>query len=230
MATANATSFEGFSPKMLKFLGQLKQNNTREWFQKNRETYETEVMEPSKAFVEAVGEKLPRISADIRAEAKVNGSIRRINRDTRFSKDKTPYKNHLEFHFLQGEGKMRPGYYLAIKPDSLGIGAGMYCMKPVVESYREAVADDQRGKMLANAIKRASKNGYQVGGDQLKRVPRGYDAEHPRANLLRHTGLYVAKDMPIPNELHAASLVGLCIGEFKKLSPVVEWETMLLDG
>jgi len=228
MTTTDTTTFQGFSGKTLKFLRQLGRNNNRDWFQENRTTYDEELMEPAKAFVAAMGEKLPGISPDIRAEPKVNGSIRRINRDTRFSKDKTPYKTHLEFHFLQGEGKERPGYYLTIKADSLGIGAGMCCMKPVLEQYREAVAGSQ-GKMLVSAVRRAEKAGYRTEGEQLKRVPRGYDADHERADLLRHTGLYVAKDVSIPEEFHSRSLVPLCIREFRKLANFVEWQTMLVD-
>ena len=228
MTTTDTSTFQGFSAKMLTFLSQLGRNNNRDWFQKNRATYDDELMEPAKAFVEAMGEKLPGISPDIRAEPRVNGSIRRINRDTRFSKDKTPYKTHLEFHFLQGEGKERPAYYLAIKADSFGIGAGMYCMKPVLEQYREAVSGPQ-GKMLVSAVGRAEKEGYKTGGEQLKRVPRGYDADHERADLLRHTGLYVAKDILIPKEFHSRSLVPFCIREFRKLANFVEWQTMLVD-
>ncbi len=228
MATTHTPTFQGFSPELLKFLDQLGRNNNREWFQKNRETYDAEFMAPAKAFVEALGAKLPSISPDIRAEPRVNGSIRRIHRDTRFSKDKTPYKTHLEFHFLQGEGKYRPGYYLAIKANSLGIGAGMYCMRRVLDKYRDAVAGSE-GNILAAAIRKAEKANYQTGGEQLKRVPRGYDPDHQRADLLRHTGLFVAKDISIPKEFHSRSLVQLCIREFKKLSLVVDWQTMLVQ-
>jgi len=96
MSTPASTTFAGFPPEGLAFLDGLARDNTKAYFDAHRATYESALLEPAKAFVVALGEELhTRVSPAIRAEPRVNGSILRINRDTRFSADKTPYKDHL---------------------------------------------------------------------------------------------------------------------------------------
>jgi uncharacterized protein (TIGR02453 family) len=97
MSTHTSTAFAGFPPEGLAFLEGLGRDNTKAYFDAHRATYESALLEPAKAFVVALGEELrARVSPGIRAEPRVNGSILRINRDTRFSADKTPYKDHLD--------------------------------------------------------------------------------------------------------------------------------------
>src|SRR5690242_13666408 len=100
---AGAGVFQGFSPELPQFLGALRDNNTREWFQAHRAEYEQLLLEPAREFVIALGELLKaQLGQDIHAEPKVHGSILAINRDVRFSPDKTPYKTHLDLWFWQG--------------------------------------------------------------------------------------------------------------------------------
>ena len=124
--------FEDFSRELPTFLGDLTANNSKKWFDAHRKDYEALYVEPAKAFVEAMGPALQKLSPGVRAEPRVNGSLMRINRDTRFSKDKTPYKTTLDLMFTEGEGKMRlcPGFYFRISADELGMGAGMHGFDP----------------------------------------------------------------------------------------------------
>jgi uncharacterized protein (TIGR02453 family) len=97
--------FAGFGKDTIRFLSGLSANNKAEWFNAHRADYEAHYIEPAKDFVVAVADPLAKLAPGIHAEPKVNGSIFRINRDIRFSKDKTPYKDHLDLWFWQGERK-----------------------------------------------------------------------------------------------------------------------------
>src|SRR5262249_21978378 len=98
-------AFAGFQYELLEFLAGLRAHNDRTWFQAHREEYESLLLEPARDFVEAMGEELARFAPDVNADPRVGGSIFRIARDTRFSKDKRPYKDHLDLWFWQGAGK-----------------------------------------------------------------------------------------------------------------------------
>jgi uncharacterized protein (TIGR02453 family) len=224
-------AFNGFTQGSLDFLKSLVENNNRDWFLEHKKVYEAELLEPAKQFVESIAAGLFEISSDLRAEPRVNGSISRINRDTRFSKDKTPYKGHMGFHFAQGSGKDRPGYFLRFTPDNLGLGAGIYSFdKDLLSKYREAVASDNRGQALAATVDEVKEAGHHVGGERFKRVPRGYNPNHPRANLLRHGGLYAYTELAIPGEFFSRSFPFFCATRFEKLSPLMNWLVGLVDG
>ena len=107
------------------FLRDLSAHNDREWFDAHRADYQAAYVEPAKAFVAAVAPELERIAPRVCAEPRVLGSIFRINRDTRFSRDKRPYKEHLDLWFWEGERRTaRSGFYLRVTPELVGIGAG----------------------------------------------------------------------------------------------------------
>ena len=106
-------AFEGFPKGTAKFLTALAKNNDRAWLEKNRKAYDEDLIEPALAFVEAMGPELRKISRGVRAEPRVGGSVMRMNRDTRFAKDKSPYKTHLDIFFWEGDQKGwdRPGFF-----------------------------------------------------------------------------------------------------------------------
>ena len=109
---AKHETFAGFPKGLPRFFAQLEKNNNRDWFESHREDYEELYVEPAKAFVSAIAPGLWNISSAVRAEPRINGSIMRINRDTRFSKDKKPYKNGLHFLFREGPRAMQAGHAL----------------------------------------------------------------------------------------------------------------------
>lgn len=217
-------AFTGFPKQAITFLRRLEKNNNREWFEAHRPDYEQYVMGPSKEFVAAMGERLDAFDPAIEAEPRVNGSIRRINRDTRFSKDKTPYKNHLDFVFPHGGFKGRPAYWVRISPRQLHVGTGMYQLDPeLLAEWRERVGDDDTGKALADALTKLRRAKYGVYGEHYKRVPKGFEADHPREDLLRYSGIHVGMDVPHPDQLSSKALPTYVIGHFKKLRPVTDW-------
>jgi uncharacterized protein (TIGR02453 family) len=219
-------AFEGFPPAALAFLRELGENNTREWFQAHREDYETLLLEPARDFVVAMGEELRAIGADVQADPRVNGSIFRINRDTRFSKDKRPYKDHLDLWFWEGDGPSRlcPGYWFRLTERELILGAGRHHLEPpFLERFREAVADPDRGGALQRAVERVRADGNEVGGQRYKRVPAGYDVPPEREDLLRHDGLYAYTELAPPAETHTPDFPRFCATRWRGLKPVQDW-------
>ena len=151
----------------------------------------------------------------------------RINRDTRFSRDKRPYKTHLDLWFPQGAGasRERPGFWFRLTPERLILGAGMHHFeRPLLERFREAVADPERGAELVDAVDKVRAAGGEVGGQTYKRVPAGYDVDERRGELLRHSGLYAWVDhVPPPPETHTPGFPAFCVERYAALVPVQRW-------
>ncbi len=218
--------FSGFPKEGSAFLMGLEKNNKKEWFDAHRDEYENSVLEPAKLFVEAMGQRLHAISKNIHAEPRVNGSIRRINRDVRFSKDKSPYKNHLDLQFWEG-GTERCGscsFLFRMYHDRVVLGVGVYeFSKPGLDAYRRAVVETKSGTALEAAAAKAKKAGYDVGGQHYKRVPSGFDPEHKRATYLLHTALYAGKRHELPADVSNKKFTAFCFNEYKKLLPLHQW-------
>lgn len=219
--------FNGFPPGCLKFYEQLRQNNTKTWFGEHREDFEKDVMAPARLFVHDMGMALKQISPDIIADPRVNRSIFRPFRDTRFSHDKTPYKTHLGIFFWEGRlAKMDcPGYYFHLEPPTVMLGVGNHCFsKDILTLYRNCVVDPVLGKELAKAVKSiTSKSGYEIGIQKYKQVPRGFDKNHANAKLLLFGGLTASCQMPAADFLGSSELVNFCFEKFKDMHPVHNW-------
>ena len=182
--------FKGFDPSLLAFLDELKRNNERDWFAQNKDRYETLVREPALDFIVAMGPHLDRIAPEFEAVAKkTGGSLMRVFRDTRFGRDKTPYKTNVGIQFRHNQGKdvHAPGYYMHIEPGQHFIGAGMWRPDPdSLARIRDAIA--QRTKAWKSATDAAAfRRIYTLDGGALKRPPRGYPADHPMVEDLKRT-------------------------------------------
>ena len=220
-------SFSGFPKEALQFFDQLAINNTKTWFDQHKSDYETFVMAPAREFVLALGEQLRQLSPHVVADPRVNKSIFRIYRDTRFSQDKTPYKTNLALWFPVGdEGAKfeKPGYYVHLESQNLMLGVGIYRFSPqLLKAYRDAVIEMELGSQLVGLMAKLTKKGYGVGEKIFKRPPRGYNSDHPFVELLLYGGLTAGIDLGIPQEFHTPELVDLCFEIFIDLSPVVFW-------
>jgi uncharacterized protein (TIGR02453 family) len=218
-------SFEGFDPGLLAFLRELREHNDREWFHAHRDDYEELLLEPARDFVVALGEELRPDVPEIGADPRVNGSIFRIARDTRFARDKRPYKDHLDLWFWVGERKRRPGFWFRLTPEELLLGGGMHHFEPAqLERYRTAVVDDRRGGALRDEAERLRAAGYELGGRRYKRAPRGFDAPEDRAELLLHEGVFGWVELsPVPDEVFTAGFPGFCAQRYRPLAALVEW-------
>jgi len=175
-------STRSFSPELFGFLAELKENNTREWFQENKERYKTEVQEPLRSFISAFAAPLHSISPHFIADPRpTGGSMFRIYRDVRFSKDKSPYKTHAAAQFRHSSGKdaHAPGFYLHLEPGNVFVGAGSW--RPAGEALRQIrdaiVEDSARWRSVVED--RHFLEHHRLSGESLKRQPRGFDPEHP---------------------------------------------------
>jgi uncharacterized protein (TIGR02453 family) len=229
------TEFAGFPRELVAFYRDLAENNDREWFNERKDSYKANVLAPAQQFVMALGERLrilvPRIVADPAASGR--GSIFRIYRDTRFSKDKSPFKTYLGIFFWEGPGKKmeNPGFYFHLEPPKLLLATGIHVFpRPVLKAYREAVVDPELGAALVSAIDQVRSSGpYRVGEQHYKKVPRGYDASHPNAEYLLFNGLTASVEGDIPNELYSAAILDYCFDRFEDLLPLHRWLIQLMQ-
>lgn len=223
------TKFGGFPQEGLHFFEALAHNNNREWFQAHKKDYQDYLQGPAQTFVVALGERLKTISGNIQYDTRLNGSgsIMRIYRDIRFSKDKTPYKTNLGIIFWEGRGKKtdNPGFYFHLDAGGAMAHAGMHgFQKPMLTAYRDAVVDESLGRELAAILASLRDEGhYSIGGEHYKRVPRGYDPDHKRADLLRHNGLGVSSSLIDPATVASPELLDLCFDHFQKMAPLQQW-------
>jgi uncharacterized protein (TIGR02453 family) len=222
-------SFTGFPEEGLEFLEGLARNNNREWFEAHKADYRAYLLEPAQDFVVALGERLKLLSPEMAYDTRTNGSgsIMRIYRDLRFSKDKTPYNTNLRVVFWQGAGKKteNPGFFFGMDAHGAGLYGGLHGFpKPVLTAYQEAVADDALGAELEAALEPLRRAGvYEIGGERYKRVPRGYDPDHARADLLRYKGLYARSPQIEPPLLTTPELVEVCFEHCQAMAPLFHW-------
>ena len=209
--------FEGFPLGMLHFLGELSKHNNRTWFNANKQRYESDVREPALAFIEAMAPRLAKLSPHFRAEAKkVGGSLMRIHRDVRFSKDKRPYKTNvgIQFRHAAGSDVHAPGFYFHVEPDEVFLGVGIW--HPDSESLgkiRKAIDKDPAGWKKAKGGK-SFRDRYELAGDSLKRPPRGYDAEHPLIEDLKRKD-FIAVQQIDHDDLFGAGVVAETMANYR---------------
>jgi len=221
--------FEGFPAEGLAFLSDLVTYNEREWFIAHKAVYQRALVEPGQRFVAALGQRLQTLSPDLQYDTRTNGSgsMLRIYRDVRFSKDKSPYNTHMRFFFWEGAAKkmQNPGFYIWFDGQGGAVYAGMWRLdKALLAAFREAIADDRRGPELQALIASVQAAGpYTIGGSHYKRVPRGYPNDHPRAELLRYNGLHAAAPDLTTDQLTSPELVDVCLAHCQGMAPIVRW-------
>lgn len=228
MPTDPPAPFTGFGPQTVDFLAELRDNNDRAWLDANRDRYLEHWVAPARSFVVAAGEALREIAPDVVAEPKVNGSIFRINRDTRFTKDKAPYKDHLDLFFWDGvtRGRAVSGFYLRVTPEHVGLGVGAHGFQPAqLAKYREAVAGPVAGHALREAVAKVERAGFPVKGVHYKRTPAGHDTpqDPDLERLLRHNALSTGQDLDHPKVLGQKRFVAWCVSRWTKQLPLHRW-------
>jgi uncharacterized protein (TIGR02453 family) len=195
-----ATSTSPFSPDLFLFLQELIDNNNRQWFETNKERYITDVREPMSQFIVMMQESLHRISKHIHVDPRpTGGSMFRIYRDTRFSKDKTPYKTQAACHFRHGNRTDAHGlgFYMHVGPNGNTVGGGVWRPPTAVANMiRTRIAehpDQWRQTIGGKAFNEYFPDGIQ--GEQLKRVPRDFDPDHPLADTLRRKDFFLGSKL-----------------------------------
>jgi len=225
----DVSDFQGFPKEMLEFLQNLTHNNNREWFNEHKDVYRTKMLEPAQAFVMVMGARLRSLYPTLIADERTNGagSIFRIYRDARFSRDKTPYKTHLGILFWQGSRKKieNPGFYFQLEPGRMMLAAGVYEFpRKFIETFRQAVVDKKLGSSLVESVRRVEAAGdYTVERKHYKRIPAGYDPSSPNVDYLRYNALYAYTMGAVPEECYSQEIMDYCFDRFRAMSPIMDW-------
>jgi uncharacterized protein (TIGR02453 family) len=215
-----------FSSDLFRFLTELKRHNRRDWFEDNKERYERDVKAPVLRFIGDLAGPLRSVNPNFRADPKpVGGSMFRIHRDVRFAKDKSPYKTNVGAHFphLKGGRNVRaPGFYLHLSPGQSFAGGGLW--HPDGDGLQLV---RQRIVQRSAEWKRV-RAGLAIQGDALKRVPAGYDPEHPFADDLKLKDFYVMTQFA-DREVCSPAFMSRFLAACREASPLVAFLTRSLN-
>jgi uncharacterized protein (TIGR02453 family) len=193
-----AKRYAVFGEETLKFLRELRDNNNRDWFNEHKPRYEDQVLDVALNFIQSMHDPLQEFAPHFTAIPKrMGGSLMRIYRDTRFSKNKTPYKTNIGIQFRHEQAKdvHSPGFYVHIDPEQVFLGAGMWRPESAaLAAIRQRIGDKQAEWLRARDDKGFSRH-FRLGGESLKRPPRGYDKEHPMIVDIRRKDFIAIKNM-----------------------------------
>lgn len=220
------TEFAGIPKSLPAFLAELAENNSREWFAENRDRFQTLAVGPCLALIDALAPKLAAMNPPHKAIAATNRSLRRIYRDTRFSKDKTPYYTYLHLIFWAGDHPMRsPGLHVVFTAGGLGLGAGLWGFdKQTLRRYREAIADGGKRKALGDALQQARQAGCHLEAPVLKRVPAGLEVPQEAEKLARQKGIVVRnRNEAYDDAVFSSNCADYLIGRLEPLCGVDRW-------
>ena len=220
-----------FTADALRFLKGLARNNRREWFEAHRRDYETSVLFPMRDFVEEMDVRLAGMAPEMVGDPK--RSIFRIYRDVRFGKDKSPYKTHAACWFFHADATSRvgreahgggAGFYFHLQPGASFVAGGLWMPpRPGLLRIRAAIAKDTRAfEKIALAPGLRRRMGALSQESALKRVPRGYDADHPAARWLRLQSFTVGRSLS-DAEVTGAKLASTLSTDYKTITPLVRW-------
>ncbi|MFK8022785.1 MAG: DUF2461 domain-containing protein [Ilumatobacter sp.] len=218
--------FGGFGPDALDFLRGLAADNSKAYFDAHRPIYESQIAAPMKSLVVEVGGRLAKVvDHDLQYEPRVGRSLFRINRDLRFSADKTPYQTHLDAIWWTGKvPKQSAAFILRLTPDSLLTGAGMRGLAGAsLSAFRNAVAREPGVELaeLVGALEREP--GATRSDPSRKRVPKGFPADHQRADLLVCDGFHMSVEEPLPGTFVDVSFARSAADRLARFAALQTW-------
>lgn len=219
-----------FSPASLQFLNKLAQNNSRDWFKAHQDEYENSVRTPALRFIEQMQPGILAISSKLTAvPKKVGGSLMRPQRDSRFSKDKTPYKTNvgIQFRHFQGKDVHAPGLYLHIAPEGCFIAAGIWHPESkALSAIRQCI--DENPNAYQKALQALQSQGFIMDGDSLSRPPRGYDKTHPLLAELKRKDFIAVKNIDF-EELCKPDAINFCTEQFQHCAQLMAYLCFALE-
>ncbi len=220
-------SFTGFPKEGLAFFRELAKHNKREWFEEHRAAWDEGIVPAMAGLCGELQARLADVLPGLTCVPRIGGSLYRLNRDIRFSKDKSPYKTHAAAILWDGPEKHgSPGIYLHVAPDEIIFAGGIWIFEEegALDRYRKRVAQESTGEKLAAALAVAKKAGLTPAAHEtLARVPRGWPQEHPRADLLKQKGLVVSKAQKPAAWVHSEELLDRAEAAARAYAPVHEW-------
>nr|WP_281272235.1 DUF2461 domain-containing protein [Nocardioides marmorisolisilvae] len=203
------STFQGFPEAALDFYDDLEMDNTKSFWEAHKAIYTESVKAPMTALTEALG---PEFGTP---------KVFRPFRDVRFAKDKTPYKTHQGAFIAAGPAC---GFYVEISARGVRTGGGFYeASGSDLARIRTSIDVEATGKQLQQILTKLEKAGFEIGGEKLKTSPRGYDADHPRIELLRHKSITVGRPYGFDKVIHSPKLVDAVRKDWRALRPLVDW-------
>ena len=220
-----------FTPASLSFLRGLARHNAKPWFEAHRESYENDVRAPMRELIEEMDVRLARIAPEITGDPK--RSMFRINRDIRFSRDKSPYKTHSACWFRHHDASHKvggeaeegsAGLYFHLQPGKSFVGAGIWMPpRPGLNKIRDAIAEDPRGfARLVDNPRSRRRFGRLDDESMLKRMPRGFAEDHPAARWLRYQSFTIGRELN-DKQVLGPTLPALLEADFRLMIPLVRW-------
>lgn len=219
-------AFNGFPESGLAFLRELAGHNDRDWFEAHRAAWDEGIVPAMLGWCGALQERLRDLMPNLAFVPRVGGSVLRLNRDVRFSRDKRPYETRVEAVMWEGaaERQEAPSVYLHVSPDEVVFGGGLFIFEEGrLDRYRKLLHNPASAERLSAALAAAKKAGLKPDGEKLPRPPRGFDPEGPFAELAKHKGLVVAKSAKPADWLHSAEALDKSEGAARAYGPLHCW-------
>ncbi len=212
-----------FTPKTLSFLRALKRNNNKDWFHAHREDYDNYIVAPNHALIAELSKELRKIYPEITV---TNRSISRINRDTRFSSNKDPYKTWVGFSFRDQTipDEAGPGLYFGYDMTGFLFGCGKWeFVKGQREHFRSQIMDSKRGPEFTKIMSTLKKAKFDFSEPSLKKVPKEFNVEHPNAVFTMYNGLTVSREFDPMKKFYSADFAKFVVKEFTPYRAFFMW-------
>lgn len=218
--------FNGFSKKGIEFLKELELNNTKVWFENHRSIWEKEILLPNTYFVQEMGETLQILVPTIHFKPKVGGSLFRIYRDVRFSKDKTPMKSKIGLLFWQGQAHrmQSSSFYMHYDKNSYFIASGIRNFKPpLLKTYREYIKHKKHRNSLHVILEELKSKGYEIPEPKYKRIPQGFDKDEENIYLSQYASMFAFKEFEMDGVFFSEDIVDRAYKIYEDMSKLQIW-------
>jgi uncharacterized protein (TIGR02453 family) len=219
------THFHGFPPETIPFLTEIIEHNDKEWFEANKERYIQSILNPTKAYVEEMGEHLQILVPTIHATPKVNHSLFRIYRDARRHPTR-PIKERIGMIFWQGAGHRMDSscFYIHFDTTEVLIATGIRAFKPpLLAAYREHIKDEKNRTKLHEILVDLQTKGYHLPEPRYKRLPREFDSDMSHSYLAKLGGVFVRHHSPLDEFFHSDALIDQHFAHYERLLPLQQW-------
>ncbi len=217
--------FSGFPKEGLEFLSRLKANNTKEWFEANKNDYEKYILEPNRAYVKEMGETLQILVPFIHAEPKINRSLFKIYRDSRFHLD-NPIKEKIGIIMWQGSGHrmQSSSFYMHYSPDEVFVATGIRNFKPpLLATYREYIKDSAKREALHHILEELKNKGYQIPEPKFKRTLRGFNSSDNYSYLYKMGAIYAYKSFKPDSTFFSQKIIDRNFKIYQDMFDLQQW-------
>ena len=218
--------FNGFSKEGIEFLKKLEKNNSKVWFENHRHIWEQTILAPNKAFIEDMGETLQILVPTIKAKPKVSGSLFKIYRDVRFSKDKTAMKDKIGLMFWQGLGHrmQSSSFYMHYTKESYFIAAGIRSFKsPLLKTYRDYIRHDKHRESLHLILEDLKNKGYNYSSQKYKRIPKDFTGDESHLYLTKLDSLFSYIEYDLDDIFFTVELVDKLFKIYDDMKELQNW-------